>query len=89
MDSLFYCLIILLFMVGIFGLLIGGNKGVRLFRGLLGVIIIFALFSAFSGPLLGIIRPAVSAVLSWVIRILAIIALLFGIVTVVRMLQDR
>ena len=88
MDLLLNSAIVLIFLVGIFGLLIGG-RGTRVFRSLLGVAVILVAFRAFSGPLLSIIRPAVHLVLSWVIRIIAVVGLIIGIAALVRILRDR
>ena len=53
------------------------------------IIVILVLLSVFSDSILAILGPAISKLITWVVRIVAVIAALYGIGAIIRILRDR
>lgn len=87
MSAIVSMLVVLLLMIGLFSMILGGGGG--LMKSLLGIIVILVLLSVFSDSILAILGPAISKLITWVVRIVAVIAALYGIGAIIRILRDR
>jgi hypothetical protein len=87
MQAILPVLVTLLLMIGLLGMLIG--VGSRLLKTLLGIIVILILLSVFADPILAFLGPAFSTLITWAIRIAAVIAALYGIGAIIRILVNR
>ncbi len=87
MQAILPVAIVLLLMIGLFGMLLGAGSG--LLKSLLGIIVILALLTVFSDSILALLGPAISTLITWVVRIAAVIAALYGIGAIIRILRNR
>ncbi len=87
MGSLFSVLIVLLLMIGLIAMMLGAGGG--LMKSLIGIIVILVLLTVFSDSILAILGPAISTLITWIVRIAAVIAALLGIGAIIRILRNR
>ena len=87
MQGILPLLVVLLLMVGLFGMILGAGSG--LMKSLVGIIVILVLLSVFSDSIIAILGPAISTLITWVVRIAAVIAALYGIGAIIRILRNR